>query len=195
MKVLLLEKHRDHVLKYLLSCFRTVENANFIQHKLPKLNWAARVQIVYDIATAVFELHSKFQTAHLNISSQNIFLDRHYQCKIGDFGHSGGDNLEFNYIEDIHGLGMIVAELYFDSTLVERIEEMAEKVKKWGSDLSAFLVNRHELLCDVDDKSLLNFLQLSQFCLQCDFTVESSEVYDKISEFYEEQSRLSTVLV
>ena len=42
--------------------------------------------------------------------SDNIYLDRHYQCKIGDYGHCG-DNLEFNYIEDIHGLGMVCNRL------------------------------------------------------------------------------------
>ena len=52
----------------------------------------------------------------------------------------------------------------------------AKKLRKWGSDLSAFLEKRHELLCDVDEKSLLSFLQLAQFCLQCDFTIESNEV-------------------
>jgi len=185
------------ILAYEHLDFGPLRNLIAVNQKLPKLNWAARVQIVLDVATVIHELHTTHKVAHNNITSQNIFLNRHYQCKLGDFGHDVSSTVE-DFLDDIKGLGQIISELYFDHSLTSndtRFDQMVSRLKGSSTDLSSYLNHRHHLLCDVPDDTLLKFLALSKFCLNSDLLVEAKEVYERISEFYEDQTKQSTVMV
>jgi serine/threonine protein kinase len=80
-------------------------SGKFFPEKLAKI-------AVYKILDGISEMH-KMGIVHKKISIENIFLDRFYNFKIGDFGCAefvGGDQKHL-FTEDILDAGMVIIQL------------------------------------------------------------------------------------
>ncbi|XP_002529087.3 probably inactive leucine-rich repeat receptor-like protein kinase At5g48380 [Ricinus communis] len=192
----------------LLLCYKYISNGKLYDWLHPVeggasfLEWPTRTFIAMKVAKGLIYLHNncQFPTAHLNLSSSCILLDKNFEPKISNFGGAvfiskNSRNFFENVLkQDVYRFGILLLELITGEDPVRNNESFHSLKQTLVEQNAHHSTSSFSSLCHVVDVSLigqgfdleiLHCLRVACGCLQTlpDQRPTMTEVYNELLVF------------
>nr|CAD1843857.1 unnamed protein product [Ananas comosus var. bracteatus] len=148
------------------------------------LPWDRRIQIAFDVATALHYIHHCTVTSyiHMNISSENILITKDWRAKIANLGVGTSDGSVSTKV-DVFGFGLVLLELLCSEEVGDgiHVREKLRVLNEKGSDQNGCFEELREFmdqsLEDYPIEEALCMVVLAMACLE-DETTNRPSMHD-----------------